>query len=108
MNQYLAQLFSRPSAKQLTNFGLLFAISAFAASTFFIAASPADAVPRRVKKACKHDYKRLCPKYRPGSAKMRSCMRNSISGMSPRCYNRLVEYYGGKRKFRGRGKRRRR
>jgi len=107
VNQYLAQAFSRPSAKTFTSFGILFAISAFAISTFLIGASPADAVPRSVKRACKYDYKRLCPKYRAGSPKMRSCMRNSIGGMSPRCYNRLVEYYGGKSKFR-RSKRKRR
>ncbi|MEM6495116.1 MAG: hypothetical protein AAF709_00170 [Pseudomonadota bacterium] len=107
MTQYLAHLFSRPRAEHITSFGILFAISAFAASTFMIGVSPAVAVPRSVRKACKFDYKRLCPKYRIGSARMRSCMRNSVSGMSPRCYNRLVEFYGGKRKFRGKRRRRR-
>ena len=85
----------------------LLVIATFAGSTFLIGATPADAVPRSVRKACKHDYKRLCPRYRIGSARMRSCMRNSVGGMSPRCYNRLVEFYGGKRKFRGKRRRRR-
>ncbi len=66
--------------------------------------APAEAVPRAVRRACKGDYKRICPHYRSGTAKMRSCMRANVGQISPRCYNTLLRYgYGGSR-----GKRRRR
>ena len=107
MINHLVHKFPRSGTSLLTKFGLMLAIATFAGSTFLIGVTPADAVPRSVRKACKFDYKRLCPKYRIGSARMRSCMRNSVGGMSPRCYNRLVEFYGGKRKFRGKRRRRR-
>jgi len=70
--------------------------------------TPADAVPRAVRRACKTDYKRICPHYRSGSAKMRSCMRANIGQISPRCYNKLIDYgYGGSRAKRNRRRRRR-
>ncbi len=68
------------------------------------ALSPAEAYPRKVRRACKYDYKRICPRYRAGTAKMRSCMRSNVGQLSPRCYNTLVRYGYGKR---GRGRRRR-
>ncbi len=62
----------------------------------------AAAVPGPVKRACASDYKRLCPKYKPGTARMRNCMGSSVAQMSQRCYNKLKQYgYGSK----GRGKR---
>ncbi len=63
----------------------------------------ADAYPRAVRKACKYDYKRLCPHYKVSSAKMRACMRSNVGQISPRCYDTLIRYGYGKR---GRGRRR--
>jgi hypothetical protein len=64
----------------------------------------ADAYPRAVRKACKYDYKRLCPHYKVKSAKMRACMRSKVGQISPRCYDTLIRYGYGKK---GRGRRRR-
>ncbi len=52
----------------------------------------AHTYPASVRSACKHDYKRLCPHYEPGTSKMRSCMRASISGIAPRCYDTLIRH----------------
>jgi hypothetical protein len=59
--------------------------------------SPAEAYPSKVRRACKTDYKRLCPRYKVGSSKMRSCMRSNVGQISPRCYDTLVRYGYGKR-----------
>ena len=50
------------------------------------------AYPAAVQKACKYDYKRLCRRYEPGTSKMRSCMRASVSDIAPRCYDSLVKH----------------
>lgn len=65
--------------------------------------SSAEAYPRKVRRACKNDYKRLCPRYGVGSAKMRSCMRSKVGQIAPRCYDTLVRYGYGRR---GGGRRR--
>jgi hypothetical protein len=62
------------------------------------ALSPAEAYPRKVRRACKYDYKRMCPRYKVGTAKMRSCMRSKVGQLSPRCYDTLVRYGYGKRR----------
>mgnify|MGYP001551448398 FL=1 len=59
--------------------------------------SPAEAYPRKVRRACRTDYRRLCPRYKVGSSKMRSCMRSKVGQISPRCYDTLVRYGYGKR-----------
>jgi len=59
--------------------------------------SPAEAYPSKVRRACRTDYKRLCPRYKVGSSKMRSCMRSKVGQISPRCYDTLVRYGYGKR-----------
>lgn len=56
----------------------------------FIAPS-ADAVPRKVKRACKGDYKSLCPRYRVGTSRMRSCMRSKGRQLSWDCYQALKD-----------------
>jgi hypothetical protein len=73
-------------------------------------ATAADAVPRRVKRECRNDYKTLCPRYRAGTSRMRSCMRSNGSQLSWGCYQALKDYgyvKRGRRKSR-RGRRRRR
>ena len=52
----------------------------------------AYAYPTAVRKACKQDYRRLCPHYKPGRSQMTSCMRASVSGIAPRCYETLVDH----------------
>ncbi len=59
--------------------------------------SPAEAYPRKVRRACRTDYRRLCPRYKVGSSKMRSCMRSKVGQISPRCYDTLVRHGYGKR-----------
>ena len=84
------------------------AVTVFSATTLLTWLSPAEAIPRAVKRACKYDYKKLCGQYRIGSAKANSCMRSSVSGITPRCYNKLIQYgYGGKRARKKRRRRRR-
>ncbi len=64
---------------------------------------PADAYGRKVTRACKYDYKRLCPRYPVGSSKMRACMEAKVSEISSRCYEALLDSGEGSR----RGRRRR-
>lgn len=62
-----------------------------------VAPYAAYAYPTAVRKACKQDYRRLCPHYKPGTSKMTSCMRASVSGIAPRCYETLVDHgYAGR------------
>jgi len=60
--------------------------------------SVANAYPSAVRKACKTDYKRLCPHYDVNSAKMRECMRSNVGQISPRCYDTLEAHGYGKRR----------
>ena len=54
-------------------------------------ASPAQAVSPKVEKACKGDYKRLCPAYKVGSAQLRACMEAKQSEISSRCIDALID-----------------
>ncbi len=66
----------------------------------------ANAVPRKVRRECKSDYKSLCPHYRVGTSRMRACMRSKGRQLSWGCYKALKDYgYVSSRK---RSKRRRR
>ena len=69
-----------------------------------------EAVPRKVKRACRGDYKSLCPRYRPGTSRMRSCMRAKGSQLSWSCYEALRDHgyvkRGARRSSRGRRGRR--
>lgn len=76
---------------------------------FIASMEAADAVPRRVKRECRNDYKTLCPRYKVGTKRMRSCMRSNGSQLSWGCYQALKDY-GYVRRGRGgsrRGRRRR-
>ena len=55
-------------------------------------APSAGAVPGKVKRACKIDYKSLCPHYRAGTSRMRSCMRAKGSQLSWNCYEALRDH----------------
>ena len=71
----------------------------------------ADAVPRRVKRECRGDYKSLCPHYKVGTSRMRSCMRSNGSQLSWGCYQALKDHgyirRGSKSRRGGRRSRRR-
>ncbi len=62
--------------------------------------TPSEAVPSAVRRACKYDYKRVCRHYKVGTSKMRNCMAANVGQLSPRCYNKLVQYGYGKRRRR--------
>jgi hypothetical protein len=64
-----------------------------------IAATPALAVPQKVKRECRDDYKTFCPSYKIGTAKMRSCMRANGRQLSWGCYESLRDagYVKGRR-----------
>lgn len=64
---------------------------AVAVLTVGLAVPAADAVPRKVKRACKGDYKSLCPRYRVGTSRMRSCMRSKGRQLSWSCYQALKD-----------------
>lgn len=83
------------------------AVTVFAVMTIVGSMTPAEAYPRAVRKACKFDYKRICPRYRVGTAKMRACMRSNVGQISRRCYRKLLDHGYGSRK-RARARRRRR
>lgn len=55
-------------------------------------AETANAVPRRVKRECRGDYKSLCPHYKAGTSRMRSCMRAKGSQLSWGCYQALKDH----------------
>ena len=67
------------------------ALRSFATWTIIgcIAATPALAVPTKVKRECRSDYKSFCPAYKIGTAKMRSCMRANGRQLSWGCYEAL-------------------
>ena len=52
----------------------------------------AEAVPRKVKRECGSDYKRLCPNYIFGTSRMRSCMRANGNQLSWGCYEALRDH----------------
>ena len=53
-------------------------------------AAPAFAVSAQVKKACRGDYKRLCPSYKVGSPQLRACMEAKQAEISSRCVDALI------------------
>lgn len=63
---------------------VVMAVAAIAAST------PAAAVSKSVKSACKSDYKRLCPSYPVGSASLKACMDAKQGEISGPCRDSLI------------------
>ena len=56
------------------------------------AAAPAGAVINdKVKKACKDDYKKLCPGYKVGSSQLRACMEAKQNDISWSCIQALMD-----------------
>ncbi|MEL6872294.1 MAG: hypothetical protein AAFO62_05780 [Pseudomonadota bacterium] len=56
-----------------------------------VTATKAEAVPKRVRRWCKRDYKRLCPRYRAGTSRMRACMRAKRNYLSAICKKALID-----------------
>lgn len=52
----------------------------------------AAAVPAKLKRECKSDYKTFCPKYKVGTSAMRSCMRSNGRQLSWGCYQTLKDF----------------
>lgn len=84
--------------------------AAVAFMTVGFVADTANAVPRKVKRACKVDYKSLCPRYKIGTSRMRSCMRSKGRQLSWGCYQALKDagYVRSRKRGRTRSSRRRR
>lgn len=52
----------------------------------------ANAIPRKVKRECRGDYKSFCPNYKVGTSRMRSCMRSNGNQLSWGCYEALRDH----------------
>jgi hypothetical protein len=63
----------------------------FFAVSAVVSPEPAAAVPRLVKIWCKRDYRRLCPRYKVGTSRMRACMRSKRNYLSPVCKKALID-----------------
>jgi hypothetical protein len=55
------------------------------------AAGDASAYSSRVKSACKSDFYRFCPSYKPESPQLRACMRSAGANISRRCLDTLAD-----------------
>lgn len=73
----------------LTKIAMAIAVVMIGFGTF---ADTADAVPRKVKRECRSDYKTLCPRYKIGTSRMRSCMRSNGRQLSWGCYEALRDH----------------
>lgn len=54
-------------------------------------AVPAGAFSKAVQKACRADYKNLCPQYRVNSPQLRTCMESKASEISWGCIEALID-----------------
>ncbi len=79
------------TSSHISNLSKAVLAMAVAIMAYGITASAAGAVPRKVKRMCKRDYKSLCPRYRAGTSRMRSCMRSKGSQLSWSCYQALKD-----------------
>ena len=63
-------------------------------------AGSAGAVPSKVKRECRSDYKTYCPNYKVGTSRMQSCMRSNGRQLSWGCYQALKDagYVRGSRR----------
>lgn len=52
---------------------------------------PAVAFSKSVEKACKGDYKRLCPQYKSNSPQLRACMEAKSGEISNKCVTALID-----------------
>ncbi len=67
-------------------------IAAFAVGVGALAAAgAANAYSGRVKSACKPDFYKFCPSYKPDTPELRSCMRSAGGNISSRCLDALAD-----------------
>lgn len=57
----------------------------------FAFAGPAAAFSKKVEKACKGDYKRICPQYKANSPQLRACMEAKSYEISEKCVTALID-----------------
>ena len=65
-----------------------------------VAAGDATAYTARVRSACKTDFYKFCPSYKPDSPQLRECMRSAGGNISNRCLDALADSGEISRKYR--------
>ena len=60
----------------------------------------ATAYSARVNSACKSDFYKFCPAYKPDSPQLRECMRSAGGNISKRCLDALADSGLISRKYR--------
>jgi hypothetical protein len=65
-----------------------------------VAAGDATAYTARVRSACKTDFYKFCPSYKPDSPQLRECMRSAGGNISNRCLDALGDSGEISRKYR--------
>jgi hypothetical protein len=65
-----------------------------------VAAGDATAYTARVNSACKTDFYKFCPSYKPDSPQLRECMRSAGGNISSRCLDALADSGVISRKYR--------
>ena len=65
--------------------------AAFLAIAATCLATPANAFSKQVEKACRSDYKNLCPHYRVNSSQLRACMESKANEISWGCISALID-----------------
>ena len=48
-------------------------------------------ISKKIKRACKSDYKKFCPRYKVGTKKMKQCISSNKNVISWRCYSTLKD-----------------
>jgi hypothetical protein len=66
-----------------------------------VSAGDATAYTARVRSACKTDFYKFCPSYKPDSPELRECMRSAGGNISSRCLDALADSGEMPRKYRG-------
>jgi hypothetical protein len=56
-----------------------------------VAAGDVSAYSARVNSACKSDFYKFCPSYKPDSPQLRECMRSAGGNISRRCIDALAD-----------------
>ena len=74
----------------MTSFRTLALISGLLVTCLALA-GPAAAFNKKVERACKGDYKRLCPQYKTSSAQLRACMEAKAYEISEKCVTALID-----------------
>ena len=68
------------------------------------AAGDATAYSSRVTSACKTDFYKFCPSYKPDTPQLRACMRSAGGNISKRCIDALADSGEISRKYHSRNR----